>query len=144
DGAGDGLRRARIVLGGGAAAPAGSRMIAGTLILCRRCGPLPGYLMARGTIVLGGNCEELSPTFVDCGSHELVAMRLMAAFASPYSTRAASVLGGRLRRLAGDMAVRGKGGPFIQGGGYPGPPSRARRTGGRGSPPDGYGDGAAP
>ena len=27
-------------------------MIAGTLILCRDCGAMPGYLMRRGTIVL--------------------------------------------------------------------------------------------
>ena len=36
-------------------------------------GPLPGYLMSRGTILLGGGSRELSPTFVDCGVHELLA-----------------------------------------------------------------------
>ena len=35
----------------------------------RRAGPLPGYLMKRGTIVLGADCEQLSPTFIDCGVH---------------------------------------------------------------------------
>jgi formylmethanofuran dehydrogenase subunit C len=59
--------------------------------------------------VLGGDCEELSPTFVDCGTHALVAMRLMAEFAGRYSKRAASLASARLRRLAGDMAVLGKG-----------------------------------
>jgi formylmethanofuran dehydrogenase subunit C len=111
--AGDRMRRGTIIVEGDAGAHAGSRMIAGTLILCRGCGPMPGYLMRRGTIVLGGECEELSPTFVDCGIHALVAMRLMAEFARQYSKRAASLVSGRLRRLAGDMAVLGKGELFV-------------------------------
>jgi len=113
DRAGDRMRRGMIIIEGNAGAHAGSRMISGTLILCRRCGPLPGYLMRRGTIVLGQG-EELSPTFVDCGSYELVAMRLMAEYASRYSKRAASTVSGRLRRLAGDMAVLGKGELFFK------------------------------
>ena len=114
DRAGDRMRRGMIIIEGNAGAHAGSRMIAGTLILGRDCGPMPGYLMSRGTIVLGGDCEQLSPTFVDCGTHALVAMRLMAQFAGRYSKRAAAVLGGRLRRLAGDMAVLGKGELFMK------------------------------
>ena len=46
-------------------------MIAGTLIVRRKAGPLPGYLMRRGTIVLGEGAEALSPTFVDCGVHHV-------------------------------------------------------------------------
>jgi len=107
--AGDRMRRGMIIVEGNAGAYAGSRMIAGTLVLCRGCGAMPGYLMRRGTILLGGNCEELSPTFVDCGIHELVGMRLVAAFLGPYSKRAASLASGRLRRFAGDMATLGKG-----------------------------------
>jgi formylmethanofuran dehydrogenase subunit C len=114
DRAGDRMRRGMVIIEGAAGAHAGSRMIAGTLLLCRSCGPMPGYLMRRGTIVLGGDCEALSPTFVDCGSHELVAMRLIAQFARTYSRRGASVLSGTLRRLAGDMAVLGKGELFVQ------------------------------
>jgi formylmethanofuran dehydrogenase subunit C len=112
--AGDRMRRGTIIIEGDAGAYAGSRMIAGTLILCRGCGVMPGYLMRRGTILLGGDCEELSPTFVDCGIHELVAMRLMTASVGPYSKRAASLSSGRLRRLAGDMAVLGKGELFVK------------------------------
>ena len=78
--AGDRMRRGTIIVEGGAGAYAGSRMIAGTLIVRRKAGALPGYLMRRGTIVLGDGAEQLSPTFVDCGVHELVALRLMAAF----------------------------------------------------------------
>ncbi len=106
---GDRLRRGTIIVEGHAGAHAGSRMIAGTLILRRSAGPLPGYLMRRGTIVLGGGCAELSPTFADCGEHDLVAIRLMAAFVKDHSAAAASAFRPPLRRFAGDMAVLGKG-----------------------------------
>src|SRR5260370_32835069 len=55
-------------------------MIAGTLVVVGRSGPLPGYLMRRGTIVLGDKAVALSPTFIDCGVHDLIAARLMAGF----------------------------------------------------------------
>jgi len=106
---GDRMRRGTIVVEGRSGAHAGSRMLAGTLILRRAAGALPGYLMRRGTIVLGEGSNVMSPTFVDCGVHDLVAARLLADFIKPYSARAAGALGGPLRRLAGDMAVLGKG-----------------------------------
>lgn len=107
--AGDRLRRGMILVEGGAGPYAGSRMIAGTLLARRKVGPLPGYLMRRGTIVLGEGSDALSPTFVDCGVHDLVALRIMALFVEAYSPRLASVLRQSRRRLAGDMAVTGKG-----------------------------------
>jgi formylmethanofuran dehydrogenase subunit C len=107
--AGDRLRRGTIIVEGRAGAHAGSRMIAGTLVLRRRAGRLPGYLMRRGTIVLDDGCDELSPTFVDCGVHDLVAMRLMAAFVKAQSAAAAAAFRLPVRRFAGDMAVLGKG-----------------------------------
>ena len=110
--AGDRMRRGTIVVEGRAGAWAGSRMIAGTLILGGKAGPLPGYLMRRGTIVLGAGSDELSPTFIDCGTHDLIALRLLARFAADYSARAAALLQRPLRRFAGDMAVLGKGEVF--------------------------------
>jgi formylmethanofuran dehydrogenase subunit C len=107
--AGDRLRRGTIIVEGRAGAHAGSRMIAGTLLLRGRAGRLPGYLMRRGTIVLAAGCDELSPTFVDCGVYDLVAMRLMAAFIKRHSAAAAAAFRLPLRRFAGDMAVLGKG-----------------------------------
>jgi formylmethanofuran dehydrogenase subunit C len=107
--AADRLRRGIIIVDGDAAAQAGSRMIAGTLIVGGHSGPLPGYLMARGTIILAGGGEALSPTFADCGVHELVANALMAAFIKPYSPALSDMLRRPWRRLAGDMAVTGKG-----------------------------------
>jgi len=113
DYAGDRMRRGTIIIDGEAGAGAGSRMIAGTLIVGRKAGPLPGLLMKRGTIVLGEGCSVMSPTFVDCGRHRLLAMRLWAGLIDPHSRRAASLLRRPLRRLAGDMAVLGKGEMFI-------------------------------
>jgi formylmethanofuran dehydrogenase subunit C len=111
--AGDRMRRGTIVVEGRAGAWAGSRMIAGTLILAGPAGPLPGYLMRRGTIVLGSGATQLSPTFIDCGTHDLIALRLLAAFVGSHSARAATLLRRPLRRLAGDMAVLGKGEIFL-------------------------------
>jgi formylmethanofuran dehydrogenase subunit C len=107
--AGDRMRRGTIIVEGNAGRHAGSRMIAGTLLVRGAAAASAGYLMRRGTIVLGKGCDAPSPTFVDCGVHDLVAMRLLAAFIKAYSERAASILGQPLRRLAGDMAVLGKG-----------------------------------
>jgi formylmethanofuran dehydrogenase subunit C len=112
--AGDRLRRGTIVIEGGAGAYAGSRMIAGTLVVLGRTGTLPGYLMKRGTIVMGDISEELSPTFIDCGVHDLVALRLMADFLGGHSVRAGKLLRRPLRRFAGDMATLGKGEIFIR------------------------------
>lgn len=110
--AGDRMRRGTIIIEGDAAAYGGSRMIAGTLIVVRKAGPLPGYLLKRGTIVLGG-CGALSPTFVDCGEHRLLANRLLAAMIESYSKPAAALMRRPLRRLAGDTAVLGKGEIFV-------------------------------
>jgi formylmethanofuran dehydrogenase subunit C len=112
--AGDRMRRGTIVVEGAAGAYAGSRMIAGTLVVVGRAGPLPGYLMKRGTIALGDGSEELSPTFIDCGVHDLIASRLMASFIEGYCARAAKLFRRPLRRFAGDMATLGKGEIFAR------------------------------
>lgn len=107
--AGDRLRRGTILVEGRAGAWAGSRMIAGTLVIGRQAGDLPGYLMARGTIVLGEAASMLSPTFVDCGVHDLVAARLLGAYIAQTSPALAALLSRPLRRFAGDRAALGKG-----------------------------------
>jgi formylmethanofuran dehydrogenase subunit C len=107
--AGDRLRRGMILVEGGAGRYAGCRMIAGTLVARRIVGPFPGYLMRRGTIILGEGSDALSPTFVDCGLHDLVALRIMTLWVETYSARLAAVLRQPRRRFAGDMAVTGKG-----------------------------------
>jgi formylmethanofuran dehydrogenase subunit C len=89
-------------------------MIAGTLVVLGRTGPLPGYLMKRGTIVLGDKSEEMSPTFLDCGMHDLVALRMMGGFLGGHSAGAGKLLRKPLRRFAGDMATVGKGEIFLR------------------------------
>lgn len=111
--AGDRMRRGTIIIEGDAGPYAGGRMIAGTLIVLGSAGPLPGFLLKRGTIFLGRGCVALSPTFVDCGVHQLLANRFMAAMVESYSKRAAKLMRRPLRRLAGDMAMLGKGEIFI-------------------------------
>jgi formylmethanofuran dehydrogenase subunit C len=107
--AGDRLRRGTILIEGHAGPHAASRMIAGTVVVSRGVGPRPGYLMRRGTLVVGTAPEEPSPTFVDCGVHDLVAHRLLAAHVRPYSRAFGRLLGNPLRRFVGDMAAMGKG-----------------------------------
>ena len=65
--------------------------------------------MARGTLVLAEGCVALSPTFADCGVHDLVGNALMAEFVKPYSPDLAALLRRPWRRLLGDMATVGKG-----------------------------------
>jgi len=107
--AGDRLRRGVILIDGRAGAYVGSRMIAGTLAIGGEAGDLPGYLMGRGTILLGRGATLLSPTFGDCGEHDLVAARLLADYVAPFSANMARLFRRPLRRLAGDLAALGKG-----------------------------------
>lgn len=107
--AGDRLRRGAILIEGRAGEYAGSRMIAGTLAIGGEAGDLPGYLMDRGTILLGRSASLLSPTFADCGEHDLVAARLLADYVAQASAKLARLFRRPLRRLAGDLAALGKG-----------------------------------
>ena len=86
--AADRLRRGFILIEGRAGAYAGSRMIAGTLAIGDEAGDLPGYLMGRGTILLGRGASLLSPSFGDCGEHDLVAARLLANYIAQVSATA--------------------------------------------------------
>jgi formylmethanofuran dehydrogenase subunit C len=107
--AGDRLRRGVILIEGRAGAYAGSRMIAGTLAIGDEAGDLPGYLMGRGTILLGRGAMLFSPTFGDCGEHDLVAARLLADYIARTSANLGELFRRPLRRLAGDFAALGKG-----------------------------------
>ena len=111
--AGDRMRRGLIVIEGGAGAYLASRMIAGTIVVGGAAGTFPATLMARGTLILCGGAGTLSPTFVDSGETELVAMRLLARWLVAEGVREMPGLAGRLRRLMGDTAVRGKGEIFL-------------------------------
>ena len=110
--AGDRMRRGTIVVEGDAGDYAGARMIAGTLVVTGRTGALPGYLQRRGTLVLGSAPQMLSG-FVDCGTADLVFLRLFSRMLAPQSASAAALLPRRLRRFAGDQSVFGKGELFV-------------------------------
>jgi formylmethanofuran dehydrogenase subunit C len=107
--AGDRLRRGFILIEGCAGPYAGSRMIAGTLAVGGEAGDLPGYLMGRGTILLGRGATLFSPSFGDCGEHDLVAAGLLANYIAATSAKLATFFRRPLRRLAGDLAALGKG-----------------------------------
>jgi len=107
--AGDRLRRGFILIEGSAGAYAGSRMIAGTLAIGGEAGDLPGYLMGRGSILLGWGASLFSPSFGDCGEHDLVAARLLAKHIGQVSATLGDLFRRPLRRLAGDLAALGKG-----------------------------------
>jgi formylmethanofuran dehydrogenase subunit C len=107
--AGDRLRRGFILIEGRAGAYAGSRMIAGSLAIGGEAGDLPGYLMGRGSILLGRGASLFSPSFGDCGEHDLVAARLLANYIGQASVKLGALFRRPLRRLAGDLAALGKG-----------------------------------
>jgi len=111
--AGDRMRRGLIVVEGTAGDHPASRMIGGTIVCFGEAGRHPGYLMQRGTLIVGAGAPELTPTFIDTGIHELVAMRLIARWLLDEGIQGASLLGTRLRRLMGDTAVLGKGEIFV-------------------------------
>lgn len=106
----DRVRRGLIAVGGDAGDYAASRMIAGTLIVFGNCGVLPGYLMKRGSIVLGGEAAQWTPTFMESGKGELTWLRLLASMLQDeFPPAQIAGLRSQARRLAGDMAVLGKG-----------------------------------
>ncbi|MDE3176588.1 MAG: formylmethanofuran dehydrogenase subunit C [Pseudomonadota bacterium] len=107
--AGDRLRRGFVLIEGAAGDCAGSRMIAGTLAIGGKAGALPGYLMNRGSILIAGGCEQMAPSFGDCGVHALTATRLIAAYVEGFSPALAAAFRRPLRRYAGDLAALGKG-----------------------------------
>jgi formylmethanofuran dehydrogenase subunit C len=65
--------------------------------------------MGRGTILLGRSATLFSPSFGDCGEHELVAAQLLANYIAQVSAKLAGLFRRPLRRLAGDLAALGKG-----------------------------------
>jgi formylmethanofuran dehydrogenase subunit C len=111
--AGDRMRRGLIVIEGDAGDHIASRMFGGTVVCFGAAGALPGYLMTRGTLMIGKGAASLSPTFIDTGVHELVALRLVARWLIEEGIEGGSLAAARLRRLVGDTATLGKGEIFL-------------------------------
>ena len=104
---GERMRRGLIVVQGKAGDYAGARLIAGTLLIKGEVGRFAGYGLRRGSLILNRKPKEIMPTFGDCGVLDFTYLRLLER-----QLRISGVevkLGGRARRLMGDMAVLGKG-----------------------------------
>lgn len=104
---GERMRRGLVVVGGKAGDYAGGRMIAGTLVLKGGAGRYAGYGLRRGSLIFMEKPKTILPTFSDCGVMEFDYLRLLETWLRGTGMRVK--LGGRARRLMGDMAVLGKG-----------------------------------
>jgi formylmethanofuran dehydrogenase subunit C len=108
--AGDRMRRGIILVGGDAGAACGARMVAGTIAVAGRLHALAGARMRRGTLIAAAAAEGIPDTFADTGAADLTIFKLLArklGTAAPWLTPLLAA--GPLRRLAGDLAVDGKG-----------------------------------
>jgi formylmethanofuran dehydrogenase subunit C len=107
---GDRMRRGLLLVEGGVGSYCAARMIAGTIVALGRVGLHPGYLMRRGTVMLGDAQVEPLPTFNDNGVPELLAIRLLLESLSQYGPafkRFARQQ--RFRRWLGDLGCDGQG-----------------------------------
>ena len=104
---GERMRRGLVIVKGDAGDYAGARAIAGTILFKRRVGRKAGYGLRRGSLIFVEEPKELLPTFGDCGVMEFDYLRLLEHWLA--ETGKKIKLGGRARRLMGDMSVLGKG-----------------------------------
>lgn len=106
---GERMRRGTLVVKGRIGAFAGARMMGGTIFAEQGLRQGAGMQMRRGTLI-GPSIEAPLPTFVDCGVHDLVILRLMTAHWNELlGDLAPPKLAGAPRRFMGDMASLGKG-----------------------------------
>ncbi|MCE9633006.1 MAG: formylmethanofuran dehydrogenase subunit C [Methylophilales bacterium] len=108
DRVGDQMRRGMILIEGNAGSYCASRMLAGTIGVMGKTDAYLGFGMRRGTLLLF-NSPALSPTIQDCGSHTLPFLKLMFKSMRNLPSKFAQLENNRVRRLAGDIAVDGKG-----------------------------------
>jgi len=106
---GDRMRRGTVVIHGEVGDFAASRMVAGTLALGGACGAMPGWGMRRGSVVFAGTAPPAAPTFVDVRSDAGVFWQLLARDLARFGPPFDDLARRRMTRLAGDLAVQGKG-----------------------------------
>jgi formylmethanofuran dehydrogenase subunit C len=111
DRAGDRMRRGLLLIEGNAGDYCASRMLAGTSVVLGRVGIDAGYLMRRGTLILGRSPAELLPTFNHNGWHDLLAIRLLLESLGAYGKRFRSFARSKpsLSRWLGDLGCDGQG-----------------------------------
>jgi formylmethanofuran dehydrogenase subunit C len=107
--AGERLRRGLIVIGGNAGEACGAGMIAGSIVVGGIVAAHPGTAMRRGSIIALGGAARISPSFVDCGVHDLLFLRLLGRHLASLGEWAIAQQLGPLRRWMGDAAFAGKG-----------------------------------
>lgn len=106
---GERLRGGLILVGGDAGAGAATDLVAGTLAVAGRLGADAGRGMRRGSVLLAQAPEGLAPGFVDTGSHDLVALALLARRLPELAALFGGRLTGRARRFAGNRLAGGEG-----------------------------------
>ena len=109
---GERMRRGTIVVKGRIGSHAGARMMGGTIYAEQGLGEAAGMQMRRGTLIAPNVAQPLA-TFADCGRHDLLILRIMAAHwvatLGDLAPPALSPSAAAPRRLMGDMASLGKG-----------------------------------
>lgn len=107
--AGDKMRRGTVVVRGKTGPGAGTRMIGGTIWAEGGFGAEPGLMMRRGTLI-GPSVESLLPTFVDCGKHDLVILRVIARYLKDtLGELAPQPMPLFVQKIGGDTATIGRG-----------------------------------
>ena len=77
DRAGERMRRGLLLIGANAGAYCGANMLAGTIFVAGKAGMMPGFSLARGTLLLRHMPEHIPVTFQDSGEHSLLFLTLL-------------------------------------------------------------------
>jgi len=105
----DRMRRGTVVIHGDVGDFAAARMVAGTLALGGACGAMPGWGMRRGSVVFAGAAPQATSTFVDVAAEAGVFWQLLARDLARFGAPFDDLPRRGMTRLAGDLAVQGKG-----------------------------------
>ncbi len=106
---GERMRRGTLIVKGRLGRFAGARMMGGTIFAEQGLSAGAGIQMRRGTLI-GPKADEPLATFVDCGPHDLLILKVMARYwRKTLGDAAPPELTSPPRRLMGDMASLGKG-----------------------------------
>jgi formylmethanofuran dehydrogenase subunit C len=111
----DRMRRGTVVIRGDVGDFAASRMVAGTVAIGGGCGAMPGWGMRRGSVVFAGPAPQAASTFVDVRSDASVFWQLLARDLARFGPPFDDLPRRRMTRLAGDLAVQGKGELLVAG-----------------------------
>lgn len=108
---GDLMRRGVIMVTGSIGDYCGSRMIAGTITNLGKIGKQVGLGMRRGTLLLPELPEDMAPTFMNCGRHNLGYLTLLLRELRTHDSKFKSLhsMRRRVQKYMGDTSVGGLG-----------------------------------